>query len=233
MKTRSIVMTLMICMAGAVMCFAADANVGTWNLNESKSKIPAGSAKNTKVVYMPMGDQMMVTVDGTDADGKPAHNEWTGKFDGKDYAVTGDSASDTRAYTRVNAHTLKMVVKKGGKVTATGSIVVSADGKSRTVSTSGTDAKGKKVSTVGVAAYRRPLLPPTDRKCLPDCTGFAASLCCQPVGGAGLQACVKRVVPLALASEVLRDNPSSRADQLLNPFCQPQVVLSSMPHLRG
>jgi hypothetical protein len=39
---------------------------------------------------------------------------------------------------------LKMTVKKDGKVTATGRVVVSADGKSRTVTTSGTDAEGKK-----------------------------------------------------------------------------------------
>jgi len=39
-----------------------------------------------------------------------------------------------------------MIVKKDGKVTATGRIIVSADGKSRTVTTGGTDAEGKKVS---------------------------------------------------------------------------------------
>ena len=36
-----------------------------------------------------------VTVDGTDSDGKPVHNEWTGKYDGKDYPVTGSSTNDT------------------------------------------------------------------------------------------------------------------------------------------
>jgi hypothetical protein len=38
-----------------------------------------------------------------------------------------------------------MTVKKDGKVTATGRVIVSPDGKSRTVITSGTDAEGKKV----------------------------------------------------------------------------------------
>src|SRR6267378_3914234 len=37
----------------------------------------------------------------------------------------------------------KMTVKRDGKVTASGRIVVSTDGKSRTVTTSGTDAEGK------------------------------------------------------------------------------------------
>ncbi len=43
-----------------------------------------------------------------------------------------------------------MTIKKGGKVTSTGKITVAADGKSRTVSTTGTDAKGKRVSVSAV-----------------------------------------------------------------------------------
>ena len=56
-----------------------------------------GEGKNTTVVYEAAGDQVKVTIDGTDKDGKPTHNEWTGKFDGNDYAVTGDPKSDMRA----------------------------------------------------------------------------------------------------------------------------------------
>jgi hypothetical protein len=102
------------------------------------------------VVYAAAGDNIKVTVDGTGNDGKPTHNEWTGKFDGKDYPVTGDPNSDTRAYKKVDAHTIELTVKKGGKVTATGTVVVAADGKSRTVKTTGTDAKGNKVSITAV-----------------------------------------------------------------------------------
>jgi len=36
-------------------------------------------------VYEAAGDSVKVTVAGIDGDGKPTHNEWTGKFDGKDY----------------------------------------------------------------------------------------------------------------------------------------------------
>jgi len=151
MKTRAILLTLAALFAAVVVCFAAeDVNMGTWKLNETKSKISPGTAKNTTVVYAAAGDSVKITVDGVDADGKPAHNEWTGKFDGKDYAVTGDPASDMRAYRRVNGHTLALTVKKGGKVTVTGRIVVSADGKSRTVTNRGTDAKGKKISSTAV-----------------------------------------------------------------------------------
>lgn len=93
---------------------------------------------------------MMVTIDGTDAAGKPTHNEWMGKFDGKDYPVTGDSTSDARSVKKVDDHNLTFAVKKGGKVLFTGTIVLSADGKTRTVTTEGTDAAGKKVTATAV-----------------------------------------------------------------------------------
>jgi hypothetical protein len=146
MKAGTIGLTLGLGLIGVAVCFADDAFVGTWKLNEAKSKLAPGATKNTTVVYEAAGDDVKVTVDGTTSDGAPAHNEWTGKFDGKDYPVTGDPSSDTRSYKQVNDHTLAMTIKKEGKVTLSGRIVVSADGKSRTVTTSGADAKGRRVS---------------------------------------------------------------------------------------
>jgi hypothetical protein len=151
MKTRMILLTVATMFAAVMVCFAAgDVNMGTWKLNEAKSKISPGSAKNITVVYAALGDGVKVTEDGVDADGKPAHNEWTGKFDGKDYPVVGNPAYDMRAYKLVNDHTLALTDKKGGKVILTGRIVVSADGKSRTVTTSKTDAQGKKIGSTTV-----------------------------------------------------------------------------------
>jgi len=151
MKKRIYLLTLVALLAAAMVCFAAeDVNMGTWKLDEAKSKIGPGMPKNTTVVYAAADDSVKITVDGVDADGKPVHNEWTGKFDGKDYPVTGDSSSDTRAYKRVNDHTLEITNKKGGTVTTTARVVVSADGKSRTVTAHGKDAKGKKISSTSV-----------------------------------------------------------------------------------
>ena len=150
MKTRVAILSLAFCLFGAAVCLAADAFVGTWKLNEAKSKIGAGSPKLTTVIYEAAGDSVKVTVDGTNGDGTSVHDVWTGKFDGKDYPVTGDPANDMRSYRRVNDHTLALTDKKDGKVTLTGRIVVSADGKSRTVTISGTDAKGAKVTSIQV-----------------------------------------------------------------------------------
>lgn len=150
MKVKVIVLTLAVFFAGVVVYSAADPNMGTWKLNEAKSKFSKGAAKNHTVVYEAAGDMVKVIVDGTDGAGNPTHNEWTGKFDGKYYAVTGDAASDIRSYRRINNRTLALRAKKGGKVVLTGLIVVSRDGRTRTVTTNGTDAKGKKVRVIAV-----------------------------------------------------------------------------------
>lgn len=151
MKTRACFLTFAVLFAVAAVCLAADdVQIGTWKLNEAKSKFGAGAVKNTNVVYEAAGDNVKVTVDGVGSDGKPSHSEWTGQFDGKDYPVTGDSTTDTRAYKRIDDHTLALTNKKDGKATLTGRISVSADGKTRTVTTSGTNAKGEKVSSTAV-----------------------------------------------------------------------------------
>ncbi|HZS97623.1 MAG TPA: hypothetical protein VFA40_12650 [Terriglobales bacterium] len=150
MKTRTVLMAVLAFLVCVTMSFAQSPQMGTWKLNEAKSKIPAGAPKNTTVVYEAAGDSVKVTVDGVDGQGKPAHNEWTGKFDGKDYPVTGDTASDVRSYKQIDDHTLELTAKKGGKVTIEGKVSVSADGKTRTVQASGTDPSGKKVKTEGV-----------------------------------------------------------------------------------
>jgi hypothetical protein len=150
MKMKTIGLTLTLGLLAVEVGFAADPQMGTWKLNEAKSKIAPGMPKNHTVVYEAAGDSVKITVDGTDKDGKTTHNEWTGKFDGKDYPVTGDPTSDMRSYKQVDANTLKFTVKQNGKVTTNGRVVVSADGKSRTVTVNGTDAEGKKFKSVAV-----------------------------------------------------------------------------------
>ena len=151
MKTRSILLAMVVCLVAVSLGFAQNPNMGTWKLNEAKSKIPAGMMKNTTVTYTAAGDSVKVTTDGTTGDGSPLHTEWTGMFDGKDYPLTGDTSADTRAYTKVDDHHMSLENKKGGKVVTSGKIAISADGKSRTLTTSGMNAAGKKVS--GTAVY--------------------------------------------------------------------------------
>jgi hypothetical protein len=94
--------------------------------------------------------QTKVTVDGTDEKGRPAHSEWTGRFDGKDYAVSGDPTSDMRSYRKIDDRTMEFTAKKRGKVTITGRIVVAPDGKTRTVTASGIGPKGKRFHNTAI-----------------------------------------------------------------------------------
>ncbi len=150
MKTQTIGLTVAFCFLAGGLCFATDLQMGTWKLNEAKSKATPGMGKVTMVTYKNTLGNVKVAVDGVDAKGKPTHNEWSGKIDGKDYPVTGDPTSDARSYTKVNDRTMDFAVKKGGKTTITGRVVVAADGKSRTVTATRTDPNGKKVKSTSV-----------------------------------------------------------------------------------
>jgi len=150
MKVRTILLAPALCFLLGTVGFAANANLGTWKLNDAKSKFAPGAPKNNTVAYETAGDSIKVTVDGINADGSSVHSEWTGQFDSKDYPVTGDPTEDMRSYTKIDDHTLQITIKKDGKVIIKGRIVVSADGKSRTFTSFSTDPNGKKVKSVAV-----------------------------------------------------------------------------------
>jgi len=149
MKAITIALAISLVVVSVAMGFQSNSHMGTWKLNEAKSKF-AGKARNHTVVYEAAGDQIKVTVDGVDENGGAVHSEWTGKFDGKDYPVTGDATSDMRSYRMIGRNTLSLTGKKGGKVTLTGRIVISRNGKSRTVTTTSTSPEGKKTTNVAV-----------------------------------------------------------------------------------
>jgi len=125
--------------------------MGTWKLNEAKSKLVPGMGKNTTVTYAEQKDKIKITVEGIDKDGKPTHSVWVGKFDGKAYPVKGNLPYNSVAYRVVNDRTNDITAMKDGKIGWSGQITVSADGKSRTVTINGTDAQGKKFK--GKAVY--------------------------------------------------------------------------------
>ena len=143
--TRTMLAASAVWLAIAAVALAANPQLGTWKLNESKSKFPPGAAKNTTVAYTPAkGDMIKCVADGVDKDGKPIHWTWVGKFDGHPYKIKGSPSFDTLAYTPINDRTNKTTATKGGKAVMTGTITVAKNGKSREVTLTGTDAKGKK-----------------------------------------------------------------------------------------
>jgi hypothetical protein len=150
MKIKMILLALVVFFAGTVVASAQNPHMGTWKLNEAKSKFPKGATKNHTVVYEAAGDQIKVTVDGVDGSGAAIHSEWTGKFDGKPYALTGDPAGDMRSYRTVSRRTLSLRSTKAGKVTTTATITVAPNGKTRTVKASSKNAQGKWTTSTAV-----------------------------------------------------------------------------------
>jgi hypothetical protein len=129
-----------------------DPFVGTWRLNVAKSKYSPGPApKSQTAVYEAAGKGYKISVKAEPASGAAQQWSYTTNLDGMDAPVTGNNPNaDTISVKRIDAHTLEAVAKKGGKVTTTQRNVVAADGKTRTVTTTGTDAKGQKVNNVTV-----------------------------------------------------------------------------------
>src|ERR1700737_4591009 len=115
MNTRIAVVAVALSFTAATACFAANPHMGTWKLNDMKSKIPPGMGKNTTVTYAEAKDEVKVTIDGTDKDGKPTHSVWVGKFDGKAYPVKGNLPYDSVAYKVVNDRTNDITTMKPGK----------------------------------------------------------------------------------------------------------------------
>ncbi len=151
-KTRIAVFAVALSFMAAA-CFAANPHIGTWKLNEAKSKLPPGMGKNITVVYAEMKDKMKVTVDGVDKNGKATHSVWVGKFDGNAYPVKGNLPYNSVAYKMVNDRTNDLTAMKDGKMLWTGKSTISADGNSRTGTLNGTDANGQKFE--GKAVYNK------------------------------------------------------------------------------
>jgi len=151
MRTKTVSLGALLAVAATAMCFAGNPTEGTWKLNESKSKFGEGMGKSTMVVWEKAGDDAKCTVDGVDGEGKKTHSVWTGKLDGKDYAITGDANSDMRSFKVNDDKSVDMVSKKDGKVVGEGKIVVAADGKTRVVTNTMTKAKG--VTVTSSSAY--------------------------------------------------------------------------------
>ena len=130
----------------------ADPQVGVWKLNVAKSKYSPGPVPTSATTTIEAaGKGTKVSVDQTMPDGSKRQWSVTADYDGKDMPVVGNNPdADTIARTRVNASTVRTVSKKAGKVTTTQTSAVSADGKTRTVTTKGVNAKGQTVNNVAI-----------------------------------------------------------------------------------
>jgi hypothetical protein len=130
---------------------AADNQVGTWKLDLAKSKYsPGPPPKESTLKIEAQADGLKFTIDSIDAEGKAVHLEFSPKYDGKDYPTTGMAGADSISLKKVNDHTIEIVNKKGGTPLITTKSVVSKDGKTRTSTQKGKNAKGQDVNNTAV-----------------------------------------------------------------------------------
>ena len=145
------VLAIVSATGGAAIAAAAvpDPVIGTWQLNVSKSTFKPGPAyKSQTRTYSQSGPSITAVIKTVHADGKETTTQITYQLDGKDYPVTGNPDADSNAVTQVDSNTAKFSLKKAGKVVQTGSRTVSKDGKTLTVKSKGTSAKGEKFDDV-------------------------------------------------------------------------------------
>ena len=138
---------LVISAIAAVTALGADNYIGTWKVNAAKSKstpAPLPMKSLTSVREAAPGG-VKVTNSGERADGAAINATYTAKYDGSASSVTGSGAPyDSISVKQVNANTFNYEAKNAnGKYHATGRIVISADGKTMTSTSKGTNANGE------------------------------------------------------------------------------------------
>ncbi len=122
---------------------APDPLLGTWQLNLAKSKFnPAPGPKGQLRTYSRTGDTEKLVSRGVDSAGKPNLVQYTARFDGKDYPITGSLGGDQISLKRVDASTTVSTQKRDGKPAIIARRTVSQDGKTLTVTSQGTTAEG-------------------------------------------------------------------------------------------
>jgi hypothetical protein len=126
--------------------------VGAWRLNVAKSKYVPGPAPISETrLYEPYGaGGVKATFNRVEVGGSKLTIGYSALYDGKDYPYTGSPDADTIAMKLIDANTTEATLKMKGRVTLTTKAVISADGKTRTLTTTGTNAKGQKVNNIAV-----------------------------------------------------------------------------------
>jgi hypothetical protein len=153
---KVVLLVLTFCIAGVVGSTPSaqdEPRVGTWELNLAKSTFSPGPApRRQTLTFRAAGPQWLALLQGTDASGRPINpdmNNLAITFDGRDHPTRTENY-DTTAWKRINATTYEVIRKKAGKIVLTSINVISADGRTMTITTKGVNADGQSVHNVRV-----------------------------------------------------------------------------------
>jgi len=125
---------------------------GTWRLNLEQSVYTPGPAPYRRAAMRvePRDGMVRVAYDYVFPRGGVQHLEWTGRFDGRDYALQGADEFITYAYRPAGERTYEIVAKLDTRVTAVATATLSEDGRTITTVTRGRNARGQDVTNVTV-----------------------------------------------------------------------------------
>jgi hypothetical protein len=123
---------------------------GTWKLNTAKSKYSPGPAPKSVTTVISMdGDWVVAKTEGVGSEGKSMSYTNRYKLDGKEYAYKTAVFDGTISLKRIDDRHEEATLKSA-KGNVAGKGVISKDGKTRTLTTTGTNSEGKPVHNVAV-----------------------------------------------------------------------------------
>ena len=152
-RTRAVAVVLFVLMVCATV-YAADVQTGLWKLNVAKSRYKTATPPQSQTVrIVPDGkDGVRLTVNAVNPKGEKLTIEYAAQYDGKEYPRTevgaGAVSGQTVALKRIDAHTAQRDVYLKGKNVGSETWAISSDGKTRTVTQTGTGPGAKPIDNV-------------------------------------------------------------------------------------
>jgi hypothetical protein len=142
-----------LCAAFATVAVAADPFEGTWRLNTAKSKYDPGPAPDKATVTI-QSDGSTTSVKTESAfEGKPYTTSYKVGLDGTPAPLQGSPVADMISVKKVDDRTRETKTTKAGSPVSESRAILSADGKTITVTGSGLNPKG--VKTTFTAVYEK------------------------------------------------------------------------------
>jgi hypothetical protein len=137
-----------------------DQLVGAWQLVVAKSRYRPGPAPTSETrTYVRKGDDVVGVIEREFPGGRRDRIEYTANYD-REYPVTGTAEYDHVVLKRIDKNTSEAVLSHAGRVFGTARRVISADGKSMTITFRRDSESG--VSVLNVAYYEKLPEPPPE-----------------------------------------------------------------------
>src|SRR5262249_53889465 len=110
---------------------------------------PGPPPKSRTLTYRDEGQNVRRIAEGIDSEGKPTKSEWLHIYDAQPHPTPGVAGYDTTAYTRLDALTVNQPHHRW-ETNRAGSVAISGDGKSLTVTTTGAGPTGQQFNNLAV-----------------------------------------------------------------------------------